>query len=246
VLSSSCIARGIPADKIWVIRNGVDLQRYAPQKRDPTLALTFGVADRLVIGYVGTHGLAHDLGNVVAAADLLRQDKRLVFLLVGAGAERDSLIASAKQRGLDNVIFLSMQPKEMMPSIWALCDVALVHLKNSVAFAEVIPSKMFEAMAMGLPILLVAPQGEAAAILAEDRAGVWVPAGEPASLAEATKRLMNNNEECQALAAQSLASARHHTREEQATRFIAVLEGLRPGRPRDHRKSRSASDCTAG
>ncbi len=79
---------------------------------------------------------------------------------MGAGAERNKVIASAKDRGLENVIFLSMQPKEMMPRIWALCDVALIHLKNSLAFAEVVPSKMFEAMAMGLPILLVAPRGD--------------------------------------------------------------------------------------
>ena len=54
-----------------------------------------------------------------------------------------------------------MQPKEAMAGIWSLCDVALVHLKDSPAFAEVIPSKIFEAMAMGLPIILVAPRGEA-------------------------------------------------------------------------------------
>ena len=154
------VTRAIPAGKIWVIRNGVDLQRYAPRQQDPALAFAFGTADRFVIGYVGTHGLAHDLGNVIAAANLLRQEKRLVFLLVGAGAERNKVIASAKDRGLENVIFLSMQPKEMMPRIWALCDVALIHLKNSLAFAEVVPSKMFEAMAMGLPILLVAPRGD--------------------------------------------------------------------------------------
>src|SRR5260370_15347328 len=76
-----------------------------------------------------------------------------------------------------------MQPKDAMAGIWSLCDVALVHLKNSPAFAEVIPSKIFEAMAMGLPIILVAPAGEASQIIADDDAGVWVPAGNPAALA---------------------------------------------------------------
>jgi colanic acid biosynthesis glycosyl transferase WcaI len=139
------------------------------------------------------------------------------------------LMANAKQRGLDNVIFLSMQPKEAMPSIWSLCDVALVHLKNSTAFAEVIPSKMFEAMAMGVPILLVAPQGEASAIVAEDRAGIWIPAGDPIALATAASRLMNENEERRILAAHSLASAQLHSREEQAARFISALETIPSG-----------------
>jgi colanic acid biosynthesis glycosyl transferase WcaI len=225
---TNLIARSIPAGKIVVIRNGVDLTRYAPQRRDAALADALGISNRFVIGYVGTHGLAHDLDNVLSAADLLRDEKRLVFLLVGAGAERDKLIASAQRRGLGNVRFLPMQPKEKMLSIWSLCDIALVHLKNSLAFAEVIPSKMFEAMAMGLPILLVSPEGEASAILAEDGAGIWVPAGEAALLAAASSQLMKDNRARETLAAQSLVSARQHTREEQAARFIAVLERLLP------------------
>ena len=52
----------------------------------------------------------------------------------------------------------------MMPKVWSLCDVALVHLKNSPAFAEVLPSKMFEAMGMGLPVLMALPEGEATEI----------------------------------------------------------------------------------
>ena len=64
----------------------------------------------------------------------------------------------------------------MMPAVWSLCDVALVHLKDMPAFRDVIPSKMFEAMAMGLPLLLASPDGEARRILEADGAGIWVPA----------------------------------------------------------------------
>jgi glycosyltransferase involved in cell wall biosynthesis len=215
--------RDIDPAKIAVVRNGVDLARYAPRPRDGALAATHGLAGKFVIGYVGTHGLAHDLGNVLDAAERLRAEKDLVFLLVGAGADRDRLIAEAKQRGIANVIFLPMQPKEAMPGIWSLCDIALVHLKDSPAFAEVIPSKMFEAMAMGKPILLVAPAGEAMSILLEDGAGLWVPAGRPAELAAASSRLLHDETLRQNLAARSLAAAQHHTRERQATQFIDCL-----------------------
>jgi colanic acid biosynthesis glycosyl transferase WcaI len=97
--------RGIDPAKIVVIRNGVDLARYAPRPRDKVLAATAGLAGKFIIGYVGTHGLAHDLGNLLAAAELLREETRLAFLLVGAGAERHALIASARERRLDNVVF---------------------------------------------------------------------------------------------------------------------------------------------
>src|SRR5260370_3361419 len=66
------VARGIPGKKIIVIRNGVDLQRYSPRARDNRQAIAFGLADKFVVGYLGTHGLAHDLGNVLAAAEMLR------------------------------------------------------------------------------------------------------------------------------------------------------------------------------
>jgi len=200
------VARGIPAKKINVIRNGVDLQRYSPRTRDNRQAIAFGLAGQFVVGYIGTHGLAHDLGNVIAAADMLR-DKPITFLFVGAGAERQKLIADAAQRKLANVVFIPMQPKDAMAGIWSLCDVALVHLKDSPAFAEVIPSKMFEAMAMGLPILLVSPSGEASKILADDRAGLWVQSGNPAALAEAALKLFANDTLRASLATSSFISA---------------------------------------
>jgi colanic acid biosynthesis glycosyl transferase WcaI len=218
------VARGIAPEKVAVIRNGVDLDRYAPRARDTDRAALLGTADKFVIGYIGTHGLAHDLGNVLAAAEQLRDAPAIAFLLVGAGAERQRLIEEARRRALRNVVFVPMQPKEAMASIWSICDVALVHLKDSAAFAEVIPSKIFEAMAMGLPILLVSPAGEASRILAEDDAGLWVPAGDPTALANAARHLFAEAGLRQDLATRSLTAARRHTRERQAELFIAALE----------------------
>jgi len=220
------VSRGIPAGKIAVVRNGVDLSRYAPRPRDEALAAANRLNGKFVIGYVGTHGMAHDLGRVLDAAALLQEEHRVAFLLVGAGAEREALIADAKRRALDNVVFLPMQPKEAMPAIWSLCDVALVHLKDAPAFAEVIPSKIFEAMAMGLPILLVSPRGEASAIIEEDAVGVWVPAGRPSATADAVRRLLADDRRLAEYAAQSKHSAARYTRERQASEVISVLEGL--------------------
>ncbi|MCC7017130.1 MAG: glycosyltransferase family 4 protein, partial [Rhodospirillales bacterium] len=141
--------RGIDPGKIAVVPNGVDLRRYAPRPRDEALATEWNVAGKCVIGYVGTHGMAHGLGNVLDAAELIREREDICFLLVGDGAERDMLLADAARRKLANVRMIGPQPKDAMPRIWSLCDVALVHLRDSPVFAEVIPSKIFEAMGMG-------------------------------------------------------------------------------------------------
>jgi len=216
--------RAIDPRKVAVVINGVDLPRYAPRPRDQELAEQWGLAGKFVLGYVGTHGMAHGLINVLDAAEHLRGDDRIRFLFVGAGAERQMLMDEAVRRNLPNVVFLGMQPKEMMPRIWSLCDVALVHLKDDPAFAEVIPSKIFEAMGMGLALLLVSPEGEASRILADDRAGLWVPAARPQALADAARRLAEDDTARAALAAASLEAAPRHSREYQAKRYMDVLD----------------------
>ncbi len=218
------VARGIPPEKIAVVINGVDLWRYAPQKRDAELAATWGLTDKFVIGYVGTHGMAHGLVNVLDAAEQLKDRDDIRFLLAGDGAERVALMEQAAQRGLDNVVFLPPQPKDMMPRVWSLCDVALVHLKDTPAFAEVIPSKMFEAMGMGLPVLMALPEGEASAILTQDGAGLHIAPEDPDALAEAVRRLADNDSLCKTLRARSLAAAPLHSRETQAKQMLVVLE----------------------
>lgn len=225
------IARRIPAKKIAVVINGVDLPRYAPRPRDEALETEWGLRDKFVIGYVGTHGMAHGLINVLDAALRLKDTApHIRFLLVGNGAERQMLKDEAARRGLANVVFGPPQPKDRMPAVWSLCDVALIHLKDSPAFAEVIPSKMFEAMGMGLPLLLVAPRGEASHIVEADRAGLFVPAADPDGLAAAARRLADDAAERKTLAAASLEAASSHTRQRQADLFIRVLELVVAGR----------------
>jgi len=100
----------------------------------------------------------------------------------------------------------------------------LVHLRDSPVFAEVIPSKIFEAMAMGLPLLAVIPEGEAADIVTAHGAGLWVPPENPEAFAEAVERLADDGELRATLAASSLAAAPLHTRQRQAEEMLQVLE----------------------
>ena len=224
------VKRGIPPDKISVIINGVDLWRYTPQSRDANLAKAWGLENKFVLGYVGTHGMAHGLSNILKAAELLKHRDDIRFLFVGDGAERTSLIAHAEKLQINNVVFLTPQPKEMMPKVWSLCNVALVHLKNTPAFAEVIPSKMFEAMGMGLPILMVLPSGEATEILERDGAGLAIQPGDPESLANAAQKLCDDKPLLKKLQKQSLTASQLHSREAQAQQMIDVLIAAADGR----------------
>lgn len=225
------VARGIEADKIAVVINGVDQWRYGPRPADTDLMTELGLSTGpMTIGYVGTHGMAHDLANVLRAAALLRERQDIRFLFVGAGAERDALIAKAAHEDLSNVIFAPPQPKDRMPAVWSLCDVALVHLKDTSVFAGVIPSKIFEAMGMGLPILFVGPEGEGSRIVDTAKAGPNVPPGAPEALAEAAQSLADNASMRETYAKNSLAAAPEYSRETQARHMIAVTEQVIAGK----------------
>lgn len=223
------VQRGIDGDKVAVVMNGVDLSRFSPRARAKDLARNWNLEESFVVGYLGTHGMAHALGNVLDAAEILRDEPRIRFLFVGNGAERDDLISSARERGLDNVLFMPSQPREMMPDVWSLCDVALVHLKDAQAFGEVIPSKIFEAMAMELPILLAAPRGVASQIIAANRAGLWVPAERPEELAAGIVRLAEEDDTRATFARNALAASVKHGRRRQAEGMLQVLEIVSAG-----------------
>lgn len=218
------VRRGIPPEKIDVVINGVDLRRYEKRPKDTVLAKKLGLEDCFVIGYIGTHGLAHALENVVHAAHLLRDHPKVRFLFVGPGAARTQLVSLAKTMNVPNTVFVEAQPKEAMPAYWSLCDVALVHLKNTSVFETVIPSKIFEAMGMGLPILMAAPRGEATRILDETRSGFWVPPEDPLAFSQIVKTLADRPELLEQTADNSRRSAALFTRERQARDFLSSCE----------------------
>ena len=220
------VRRGVDPRKIEVVINGVDLRRYSPRKKDRGLAEQLGLGERFVVGYLGTHGLAHDLQNVLLAAESLRDDPSICFFLVGDGAAKPELVAAARARGLDNVVFVDPQPKSRMPMFWSVCDVALVHLKDDPVFADVIPSKIFEATAMGLPILLVAPSGEASEIVEGEGVGIAIRAGAPALLAEAVRRMRGDPTALARFARCSAEAARRHSRQSQAEDMLRVLTAV--------------------
>lgn len=223
------VARGIESDKIEVVINGVDLERYTPREKDQAMARKFGLGGKFVVGYIGTHGMAHALHRVLETANLMREHKDIVFLLVGSGARREALVAQAAEMGLDNVCFVSRQAKEDMPGVWSLCDISLIQLKDDPLFKSVIPSKIFESMGMGLPIILSLPTGEASGIIKNSGAGVVIPPEQPPVLAETVLRLFKNREELKDLAKASLAAAQGYSREQQALKMLKTLSTLPVG-----------------
>ncbi|MCZ2099242.1 MAG: glycosyltransferase family 4 protein, partial [Anaerolineae bacterium] len=209
------VSRGIDRAKIHVVINGVDLDRYAPRPRDQALARQFGLEGKFVLGYMGTHGMAHALDRVLDAAELLRDREDIAFFFAGSGAERARVEQRVAELRLDNVKMIPRQPKEAMPALWSLCDLALIPLRNTPVFATVIPSKLFEAMGMGVPVLMSLPEGEATAIVKRTGCGVCVPPEDPRAMADAVLTLAADAERMAALRSASAAAAPEYSRDRQ-------------------------------
>ena len=107
-----------------------------------------------------------------------------------------------------------------MRQVWSLCDISLVHLKDAPLFKTVIPSKIFESMAMGLPIIMAMPIGEATNIIEEHKAGISVSPGCPTELSEKFLELATDKELVRILSYQSLNAARNFDRKKLALEML--------------------------
>lgn len=220
------ITRGIAAEKISVVTNGVDAARFHPLPRDEALAARFGLSGKFVAGYIGTHGMAHSLETLLDAAVLLKShpegaDIRLLFL--GDGARKQVVKDRSRDMGLDNVLFLDSVPKNEVPRYWSLLDVSVIHLKKTELFTTVIPSKLFECMGMGIPVLH-GVAGESAEIVEREGVGLIFEPENAEALTAGLLRLKNDAGLYRGIHSRGPVAARHYDRSELAMRMLSVLE----------------------
>ncbi|MCE9619809.1 MAG: glycosyltransferase family 4 protein [Planctomycetes bacterium] len=222
------ISRGINGDKIKVVTNGVDSSRFMPQKRDQELAKQLGLEGRFVGGYIGTHGLAHALETVLDAAKMAQDegDQSLAFVLLGDGAKKAELKAKSAQMGLKNVHFVDSVAKDEVPRYWALLDVAIIHLRRSPLFETVIPSKLFECMGMGIPVLH-GVAGESAEIVESEGVGIPFPPEDAAALLASMRKLQSDKKLYDTYRENGLLAAKKYDRNMLALTMLKALRKIR-------------------
>ena len=179
--------RGIPPEKISLVPNGVDLEMFRPRSKAGAVCDQYGLQDHFVVSYIGTHGMAHALDQVLLAADRLKNEK-IFFLFIGEGAEKDKLIRIKQEMGLDHVHFIGRQPRERIPLFIAASDACLASLSRTDFFAYALPSKLFEFMACARPIILSA-KGASRQLIESAQCGIGVEPEQPEALAEAILKL---------------------------------------------------------
>ena len=164
------IHKGINSNKISVFKNGCNLDFFKPSPPNEDLLKKYNLKKKIVIGYIGTLGMAHGLDFILNSIINLNDD-RLHFLFIGEGSEKDRLLKIKKENKINNVTFIDMIPKSKLINYFNLIDISLVCLRRSKTFLSVIPSKIFESAAMNKPILL-GLEGESKKIIKMYNAGI--------------------------------------------------------------------------
>lgn len=226
------IAMGVPAEKTAVIRNGISVDFCFEPGSDAARAgrervrKELGLDGKFIAMYLGTLGMAHGLETILLAADRVRAWPNIAFLIVGEGAEREKLLKKKEELRLSNVLFVRKQPRENIPEYLAAADVCLAPLRKQEVFKTAIPSKMYEAMAAGKPVIL-GVEGEAKQILVESGAGIPVPPEDEAALADGLLMLHQNQYLRQQMGLRGRAVALgRYSRQHQAAVYLTLLDEL--------------------
>jgi glycosyltransferase involved in cell wall biosynthesis len=186
------ISKAVPPEKIKVVPNGIDALYLASATATPDQVRDeLNLQGKFIVSYIGTHGMSHSLENLLQAAERFNDDPSIHFLFAGEGAEKENLKRLAARLRLRNVTFVDEQPRERLLAFYRLSDLSLAPLKRLPVFKKVLPSKLFELMGVGCP-MICSVEGEAAELVARAGAGLCIEPEDADALAAAIEKLRSD------------------------------------------------------
>jgi glycosyltransferase involved in cell wall biosynthesis len=217
------IGRGADQRKIILIRNGVDPTMFDPAADGRVFRRRRGLESKFVAVYAGAHGVSNDLCVLLDAAEILKKDRRIRFLLVGDGKEKPELMRRTAEKKLDNVMFLPPVAKQEIAEVLAAADCGIAILKPIPLYGTTYPNKVFDYMAAGRPVIL-AIDGVIRRVVEDARAGLAVPPGDARALADAVRRLAGDRRAARAMGARGRkAVERDFARDAQAREMERLM-----------------------
>jgi colanic acid biosynthesis glycosyl transferase WcaI len=204
--------KGVPPSKVHILPNWVDTDFLRPLAKDNPVARRYGLADTFTAMYSGTISISSNMAleKVLEAAARLKDRKDVKIAIVGEGLKKKSLEDKAAGLNLANVIFIPFQPYADLPALLSAADVLLVPLDIEKSQLSV-PSKLYNFMAAGRPILgLASSSSEVAGLIASAGCGLCVPPQDPERIAEALLRLKSSPDKARKMAARGRSYAEGH------------------------------------
>jgi colanic acid biosynthesis glycosyl transferase WcaI len=219
------LGKGVPAGKLSIIPNFVDVERNRPQEPDLALRERLGWTGRFVVAYSGNLGLAYDFDALLAAAGLLADEPEILIAIIGEGVRKPELSARALQLGLRNVQFLPFLPEAELPGLRATTH-AQLSLYRPGASQLSLPSKLYEIMASARPLVASAePDSDVAQLVQRAQAGIVIEPERPDQLAAAIRTLREDASLRDRLGRQGRAYVcRHHSTTTVAAAYASLLQ----------------------
>jgi colanic acid biosynthesis glycosyl transferase WcaI len=193
---------------IATIPNWAELETVEPLPRgDSQLLRELGLIDKFVLLYAGNMGHPNDLESIVGAAEALREDTDIHIIFLGSGIKLPWLQSEVAKKALTNVTVLPPKPRSEQPNFLNACDVAIVSLV-SMMYGVSMPSRTYNALAAGKPILaIVDPGSEVARVVEEENVGWIVPPGNVLELAALIREIKESRERLGGMAVRARRSA---------------------------------------
>ena len=217
------VERGMNREKFMWIPNGFDMAELENAQPLNESAVSSLPKDKFIIGYTGTLGVANSLDTIIEAAEILKDQTDIAFVLVGGGKEKPGLVEKAK--GLNNVTFIDPIPKQQIQSMLAEFDVCYIGLTKDPLFRfGVSPNKLFDYLLSSKPILYGIESGDYKPVN-EAKAGLSIPAKNPQAIADAVLQFKAlSSEERQKMGENGRAYAlEHHDYAKLAQKLAEVL-----------------------
>lgn len=238
-LEAYLLSLGVRPDKITYLPNGVDFQRFAPPDEAEVAALQgqLGLTDQKVITFIGTLSLtSHPVDLLLQAFALFyRQDPNVRLLIIGGGESLLELQALAARLKIDNALtFTGRVAPDQIPAYYRLSDVVVDPVLDNAVARTRLPLKLFESWASGVPFVS-GDVGDRRRVLGDPPAGLLVPPGDPAALAEALRQVLQDPDLAARLVSLGFARAPLYDWRSLAQNLAQVYEQfLAPGHERHH------------
>jgi len=220
--------KGIRPDKISVIPNGADLDIIRPGPRDNWVREKYNLKDKFVVTYVGAHGLANALMQLIEAAKILKKtDPQVQVVLVGDGMEKPKLLEAVKKFDLDNVTLIDAVPKSQISDYLNASDVCTAVLKKCDTFKTVYPNKVFDYMCAEKPVI-IGIDGVARKLVDDAQAGIYVEPENPEAFVRAVETIKADYENMKKLAVGAREFAvEHFSRKSLSAKYLKIIEQLK-------------------
>lgn len=213
-------------EKITVVYSGTDLGIFNPKKYSTVPSECIHLKDKFIVAYTGTHGIGQKLETFIKSAELLKNEKDIHFILIGDGPEKNDLIELSKKLQLKNISFLNPVSRTEIPAYIKIANVCVVLLRNNCMNRCAIPTKIYDSLAMGKPIILSA-DAEAKIFIEGIKAGVCVKPENCEEISSAIRYLYEHPEKCREFGQNAREFAvTNLSRKKAVERFLTTIQSL--------------------